>query len=392
MSVRARIAIISQRYGSVGGGERFAQEVTDRIAAKGEFEFHVLATAWESKCDLITFHRVPRLKFPRFLRPWFYGWWVGRMIAKGNFDLVHSHSGTAHADVYSTHGAPHEFWTREVLGRRPKLIDRMMIALERRMLAAAAPKVFMPVSSHLTRVYESVYGSLPGRWKVVHPGVDFAQFDQAGKTAARTEVRERYGIAHDAFVVLFVGMNFQSKGLEKVIRAVESVRQQRPEVAVHLLVVGRGDERRFAQIAAEVGCAAAVSFAGAQKAKIERYYAASDVLLMPATFETFCMVVLEGMAAGLPVIITDKMGVRDLVTDGVQGLVLTGGGSAAESVVATTAALMQVMDPRVRTRMGAAGRETARRQSWERVAAEVEQVYRDRLILRKVFNGKGKTS
>jgi len=260
------------------------------------------------------------------------------------------------------------------------------------MLAAAAPKVFMPVSSHLTRVYESVYGSLPGRWKVVHPGVDFAQFDQAGKTAARTEVRERYGIAHDAFVVLFVGMNFQSKGLEKVIRAVESVRQQRPEVAVHLLVVGRGDERRFAQIAAEVGCAAAVSFAGAQKAKIERYYAASDVLLMPATFETFCMVVLEGMAAGLPVIITDKMGVRDLVTDGVQGLVLTGGGSAAESVVATTAALMQVMDPRVRTRMGAAGRETARRQSWERVAAEVEQVYRDRLILRKVFNGKGKTS
>lgn len=377
--MRPRIAILAQKFGSVGGGERFAKEVTERLAATGKYEFHVFANTWESNCEMVTFHKVPRLKFPRFLRPWFFAAVAGRMITKGNFDLVHSHWGSPHADVYSTHGAPHAHWMKNVLKREPKLIDRMMIAMERRTMASGAGKVFMPVSSHLQSAYESEYGMLPGKWKVVHPGVDFESFACTGRAEARAEahaaVRAKYGIASDAVVLLFVGMNFESKGLESLIRAAGRVRQARPDAGVHVLVVGRGNEHKFGKIAGEAGCAGAVTFAGAQREGMEQFYAAADVLAMPASFETFCMVVLEGMAAGLPVIITEQMGVKDLVQNGVHGFILRDG-SAVEDLAKC---IEMLVHPQARQRMGDVGRLAARDFGWDQVATRICSIYDEQL-------------
>ena len=366
-----RIAIIAQRFGLIGGGERFAKEVTERIAAMGRYEIHVFANSWDSQCDRIIFHRVPKVKFPRFLRPWFFSVLTGRLIGKGNFDLVHSHWGSPHADVYSTHGAPHAFWMRDVLKRRAKLIDRMMIALERRMMASGTNKVFMPVSAHLQRAYEAEYGSLPGSWKVVHPGVDVESFAQVDRSSARSQVRDQFGIASDALVVLFVGMNFESKGLEQVIRAAGLIRKKYPTSPVHVLVVGRGNEAKFAQIAANVACADRVTFAGAQREGMERIYAAADLLALPASFETFCMVVLEGMASGLPVIITEQMGVKDIVQDGVHGFVLRDGAG----VDGLAKCIETLSDSQTRLRMGQAASETAQAHGWDRVAGEICTIY-----------------
>ena len=97
----------------------------------------------------------------------------------------------------------------------------------------------------------------------------------------------------------------------------------------------------------------------------------ADVLAMLSSFETFCMAVLEGMAAGLPALITDRMGVRDLVRDGVEGHVLP-----SEADPATVAACLRRMrEPATMARMSSAARSVALQHTWSRVAEAVDAAY-----------------
>ena len=361
--------MLAEKFGLAGGSERFVKEVTERLADTGRYEFHVFATQWVSTRTDIVFHRVPRLKFPRFLRPWSFAWLSQRMIAGEKFDLVHSHWPTFRADVFSTHGAPHAHWVSHVLKRRPTLFDRMMMAIDRRMIAGGARSTFMPVSGFLQERFVEIFGDLPGAWRIVHPGVDVQRFRR--DPSARAQIRRQHGIPDNAFVALFVGMNFETKGLERLMRGVAACAAASPDEPVHLLVVGRGNVPRYRHMARELGIERFVIFAGAQKEGIERYYSAADVLAMLSSFETFCMVVLEGMAAGLPALITDRMGVRDLVRDGVEGHVLS-----SEADPATVAACLRRMrEPATLARMSSAAHSVALQHTWSRVAAAVDAAY-----------------
>lgn len=369
---RPRIAVIAEGYGTAGGSERFVQEVTERLAATGRYQFHVFAHRWRSDRSDITFHRVPRIKFPRFLRPWFFTTMAQRRVARGGFDLVHAHWPTFRADVFSTHGAPHAFWVRHVLRRSPNLFDRVMMHIDRRMIGDGADTTFMPVSRFLQDRFGEVFGTLPGRWLVQAPGVDADRF--APDPTARAQVRAGLGIPADSRVLLFVGMNFQTKGLARLIDGLARARRA-SEQDLRLLVVGRGDQDRFARLAAQAGLAGSVHFTGPQPAGIERFYAAADAFALVSEFETFGMVVLEAMAAGLPVLVSDRMGAADLVVPGEQGWVVP----ALADADSLGERIATILDPATGRRMGEAGRAVARRQSWQGVADAVDRVYRERL-------------
>ena len=371
--MRPRIAILAEKYGGVGGSERFVKEVTERLAATGRYEFHVFANRWEAERADVTFHKVPRIKFPRFLRPWFFTMMAQRMIVRGGFDLVHSHWPTFKADVFSMHGAPHAYWVRHVLKRRPNLFDRVMMMIDRRMIAGGADTTFMPVSAFLKERFEEVFGTLPGTWQVVHPGVDAERF--AYDAAARAQVRSRHGIGAEEFVVLFVGMNFGPKGLTPLMEGFAEFRRREPVRGAKLLVVGRGPVPVFQRMAARLGVADDVIFAGIQPQGIERYYSAADAFALLSEFETFGMVVLEAMAAGLPVMVSERMGVRDIVSDGVNGFVVPVDG-VTESCADRFEKLSQVG---VRSPMAQAAAANAERYGWASTADAVARVYNDLL-------------
>ena len=87
-------------------------------------------------------------------------------------------------------------------------------------------------------------------------------------------------------------------------------------------MVGRGDEGKYGKLAQSLGIAEAVTFAGTQVDGLERYYRAADIFIMLSAFDTFGMVVLEAMAAGLPVIVSPNVGAKDLVEEGINGFIL----------------------------------------------------------------------
>ena len=165
-------------------------------------------------------------------------------------------------------------------------------------------------------------------------------------------------------VALFVGGDWHGKGLALATAAVART------PAVRLLVVGRGDERRFRALARRLGVESRVTFAG-PRADTERYYAASDVYLLASWYETFSLAAHEAAAAGLPIVAAPVSGVDELVGDGEAGLIVDRDVGELAAALAMLAA-----DPERRSRLGAAARERAARYTWERSTDAVLAVYR----------------
>jgi UDP-glucose:(heptosyl)LPS alpha-1,3-glucosyltransferase len=357
-----RIAVVVPKYGLVGGGERFASEVTERLARTGRYEMHVFANRWQAADGSpVVFHKVPMIRFPRSLRPWSFAWLAQRAIKRERFDLVHSHDRFPGADVYSVHAVPHAGWVREVRRKKPSLFDRAMIGVERQMMRDGKRARFLPVSSLALEAFRREYGELPGRWEVLSPGVDVARFASPERAACRREIRGRHGIGESELLLLFVGMNFEVKGLDAIIAALPKTRSK-------LLVVGRGNERKYRELARSLGVADAVVFAGTQPAGIERYYRAADAFIMLSAFDTFGLVVLEAMAAGLPVIVSENVGAKDLVENGRNGFVVSGGAAAQ---------VMELADASRREAMGTAAAQTAARHDWAELAHKMDAIYQE---------------
>jgi phosphatidyl-myo-inositol alpha-mannosyltransferase len=108
--------------------------------------------------------------------------------------------------------------------------------------------------------------------------------------------------------------------------------------------------------------------------RLPPYHAAADVFIGPATGgESFGIVLVEAMAAGLPVVASDIEGWREVVRDGVDGLLVP-----PSDPQALAAAVRRVLgDADVAGRLARGGRERSERYRWETVAQEIEAAYRD---------------
>lgn len=372
-SARPRVAVVVPKYGTVGGGERFVYELTERLARGGRYEIHVFANRWVPGPGAVVFHKIPRAPFPRFPRHAVFAWLAGREVGKGGFDLVHAHDRVFRADVFTMHSIPHETWVRDIRKRRPTLFDRVTAWVERRLMEEGGCAWHLPVSSIAGKAYRERYRVDPSRMRVMHPGVDLARFSTPDRDACRWEVRARYGIGPSEVLILFVGMNFEVKGLDAILRAVARAKALRPDAALRLLVVGRGNEEKYRSLASSLGIAGSVVFAGTHAEGVEAFYLASDLFMMLSTFDTFGMVVLEAMASRLPVIVSANVGAKDLVEEGVNGFVLP------DRLDADAAAgrIVLLLDAQRRAAMGEAGRRTASLHGWDRLAEEVGRVYED---------------
>jgi UDP-glucose:(heptosyl)LPS alpha-1,3-glucosyltransferase len=372
---RRKIAVVVPKYGLVGGGERFASEVTERLARNENLDIHVFANKWVASSNRITFHKVPIIRFPRFMGPLFFAWFVKWKIGSMNFDLVHSHHWIFNANIFSVHGVPHAGWVRKVRKRSSSLYDRAVIAIERKLIKEGDASCFLPVSTIAMEAFRREYATLQGHWQVVHPGVNVARFSTPDRAACRADIRGRYGIGASDTLLLFVGMNFEVKGLDTIVAALAKARTARPEANFWLLVVGRGNESKYRKIAQSLGIAEAVTFAGTQVDGLERYYRAADIFIMLSKFDTFGMVVLEAMAASLPVIVSPNVGAKDLVDEGVNGFVLP----APHDAIAAAERIVRLSDGARREAMGTAAAQTAAMHDWEKLAESMERLYQDML-------------
>jgi phosphatidylinositol alpha-mannosyltransferase len=181
---------------------------------------------------------------------------------------------------------------------------------------------------------------------------------------------------------LFVGRLEKRKGLAHLLDAFVGVKRDIPDA--RLLVVGAYDEMEkipFVLQTRYLGLSD-VHFVGrVSDDELARYYGTADVFCAPSTgMESFGIVLLEAMASGVPMVASDIDGYRDVMDDGVQGVLVE-----PEQPEPLAVALVSLLrDPARRRAMGAAGREKAQRYAWRVVAARVLEYYasvRERVLM-----------
>jgi phosphatidyl-myo-inositol alpha-mannosyltransferase len=279
-----------------------------------------------------------------------------RELRTGQFDVVHLHEpvapvigwdaltstdaplvGTFHA--YSESRLPHA--VAVTLGARRKL---------NRLAARIA------VSEAAAWTGRRFYG---GAYRVVPNGVALPEGGVPGL---------RVRAPGEPLEIVFVGQAVERKGLPVLLRAFEALRQHVP---VRLTIVGASEPEVAPLLVDREGVTILGRVSDAEK---HAALQAADVLAAPSLGgESFGMVLTEGFAAGTPVVASDIAGYRDVVSDGVDGLLVPRADPTALAETLRDLAL----DPERTAALGAAAAESAERYAWPKVAAQVSEVYED---------------
>jgi glycosyltransferase involved in cell wall biosynthesis len=138
-----------------------------------------------------------------------------------------------------------------------------------------------------------------------------------------------------------------------------------------LLIVGDGELRGQVEAAARPLLGDRLHMLGfVNQSQLGRYYRAADVLVLPSNYETWGLVVNEGMQFGVPAVVSSKVGChRDLILDGRTGMVFENGNAAA-----LAGCLQRFCDePGLAARLGARAREHVAAYSTEASAAGIRR-------------------
>jgi UDP-glucose:(heptosyl)LPS alpha-1,3-glucosyltransferase len=151
-----------------------------------------------------------------------------------------------------------------------------------------------------------------------------------------------------------------------------------------LIVVGRcKGKRRYWNKAFGFGLVNCAHFIG-PTSEVEAYYGAADIYCQPTFYDPCSLVVLEAMAAGLPVVTSVHNGASELITEGVEGSVIRD----PHDIESLAAALAHFWDPRTRLAAGRAARELALRHTLQTNYSEMMHVFEEAIAAKAERLGK----
>jgi phosphatidylinositol alpha-mannosyltransferase len=300
---------------------------------------------------------------PRLAKP------VKKLLAEESFDVVHVHEplvsfmpvqflrfsnavnvGTFHAARDS--GARLYTYTRRLLKHAFRRLDGKIA------VSQAAARLIQP--------------HFPGYYNIIPNGVDVERFS--------TEVPPMPELDDGMLNILFLGRLEKRKGLRYLLRAFAQVKASRPDA--RLVIAGGYDERQksaYQSWVDEAGLRDVVFVGYVPLETLPRYHHSASIFCAPNTGnESQGIILLEAMAAGLPVVASNIDGFAGVITHGIEGLLVR-----PRDADALADALLEVADnDDLRAAMAAKGRERAQDYSWNRVSQRVLSYY-ERLAYEK---------
>jgi glycosyltransferase involved in cell wall biosynthesis len=217
-------------------------------------------------------------------------------------------------------------------------------------------RAIVALSDEEAKLLVETYGRIPASIRVIPNGVDLERFrpaDAAEHAVARAEL----GLPDDRLVVVFIGHEFERKGLPVALAALLHA------PGAILLVVGGTPEmiRHASGQAGRLGVAERVRFAGAHPDPVP-FLRAADAFVLPSAYESYGLVVMEALAAGLPVVSTPVGIAPSVVVDGVNGFIVA---PEPQAIAGRLDALHA--DAGLAARLGAAGPPRISEITWDRV-------------------------
>ena len=280
---------------------------------------------------------------------------LGRELRHGGYDVIHVHEPNApFVSIFATEAS------KVPLVGTFHCYSRNAVANGLAANVVGARRLYnklgvrLAVSEAARWTAERFYG---GRYRIVPNGVDLS--------AARPD----HGTSDGALELLFVGRADARKGLPVLLRAFEALRSA--GVPARLTVAGATRQEVEPLLMDFEGIRVAGRVSEEEK---WRLLGEADLLCAPSLGgESFGMVLTEAFASHTPVVASDIVGYRDVVRDGIDGLLVPPADAGALGEALRALAL----DPARRASMAVAARERAERFSWPHVAEEVAGAYED---------------
>jgi len=371
-----RIALLMKTYSlSRGGGEYDLVRLSGSLADRGH-EVHLFVNKIEGEPDSrLAFHTVPMNALWAPLKICSFAKNAPKAVAESgiDFDAVQSMTQCFPSDIYWNGGGLQINWIPRRYG--PGALSTAWLNPRHAANLWVEKKVFEPENYRrivcLTKMERDAilnhYGVAEDRFHVIPNGIDPERFHPGVADRHREETRKELGLEPGQKLLLFVGTDGVRKGLPQLLEALGKVH---PEFAGQLLIAGNDPPERWRGDVVKNGLAGKVRFHG-RESRIERLYAAADLVMMPSVFEGYGNVLPEAMACGRPVFTTKWVGAADFVTPGETGWVIPNCKAMPDYVYQLSQALAEAD---LET-MGKKAAVAIRPYTWDWTVGELEKVY-----------------
>jgi glycosyltransferase involved in cell wall biosynthesis len=358
---------------ALGGGERHLADLADALAERGHEVYAALVprSPLSRELSALPEKNIFRLRLRNALD-------VGsalelaRLIRQHRIEIVHAHM--ARDYPLAALGAQHARANAQLIITRHVLFP--LHRLHRIALSRVARVI--AVSEAVARSI-STQGLFPAhKIKVVTNGVDVKRFDASVHACGRETFRRSASIAPERRLVGMLGEIKPLKGQEDFLRAAAIIARRFP--GVDFMIAGcdtsrTGEHRaRVERLIRELDLLRGRVHLTGWLADVAPLLSALDVFVSASHTESFGLTIVEAMASGTPVVATATEGAREIIEDGVTGLLVPVGD--AEALASAITRLLE--DEHERKRMGARARRVAReRFSLDRMVDQTEQIYRE---------------
>lgn len=369
---RLKVWVVTPELHRHGGTERCIAEQVERWRTRFDLRIYTMKT---DGVDLsgAAVRRIPWIPGPHLVR---YIWWFGanslarwyaRVTGPGP-DIVYSPGVNCFdASAMSVHIVFAKHWElvrssfRLDLRRRAtfaRAVHRLLYwGLLRRLerWIFSGPATVWALSRQDARAVEAITARPAGTVPSEPYGVDAARFSVEARARRRPAARERLG-ATAKRICLLVGNDVHKKGADTAIAALAGL-----PADVHLAVAGGIDKGTIAGWAAAGGVENRV-LSWPHTSDVLEYYAAADLVLAPSREDAFHLPALEALACGLPLVVSGRAGVAELLENGKQALILANPEDPDELTIAVKRVLE---DQSLAANLGLNGRALAEQLSWD---------------------------
>ena len=204
------------------------------------------------------------------------------------------------------------------LGRRYKRRK----SFEAAVFGLQSKTLILSLSERQKSEYQEHYFTPNERFHLLPPTLDSSFSPIADRARQKEKLRQELELPVNDLLLMFIGSGFATKGLDRAIDALASLSQDLQK-RTSLIVVGDDDENQYRKQAERLEVSRQIHFVGGRsRADIPKLLAAGDLMVHPAYGENTGTVLLEAIAAGLPVLATDVCGYADHIKAACAGTVL----------------------------------------------------------------------
>lgn len=205
------------------------------------------------------------------------------------------------------------------------------------------------------------------RFEILNIGVDVEEFkDVAANLKSVLNINNNK-------VILFVGRLTKHKGLDTLIKALPAILTKVPEALVLAVGPDFGEKEMLTKLAAELKVSDRVVFAGSlDRKKLLSAYKSATVFCLPSRSEAFGIVMIEAMAAGLPVVAANNSAMPEIINDTLNGLLFD---TENPNDLADKISLL-MSDSNLRQKLiSNSAADVAEKYNWQNIVAKLNQIY-----------------